>query len=832
MIRKNTPEIVFAILFSLLFHASTAQEVVLNWEFRESGSNTWYPAIVPGSVYTSLKANNLIPDPTAACNDSLVSWVAEKDWEFRSQPFRVNPELLSSSRQLLNLGYIDGVCDVALNGHKLTTLSNSFLQIATEINDYLKAEGNVIELYFHSPRKSAGKQAKEYGFIPPGGERVFMRSPQYQWGSDWAPELPSLGIGANPELLCFDTFLIRHFRVDTEYADNTNAYMQAVFTITSLISTTMQVTFSFGNVISLDQSMELKKGTHDYSLPFEVTSPFLWWPHDQGIPFLYETKLRVNAAGQESLVERKTGICTAELVREKDAKGEGFLFQINGRRIFARGSNYVPATMFFSDANDSAYLRILSDVKESNMNMIRVQAGGAYEKERFYNLCDSLGILVWQDFMFTDGMYPGDETFLDNIWDEAIQNGRRISAHPCVALFCGNNEILEGWEMRGWKEGMKKKHQQKLAKAYKDIFKRMLPLAVRYSGYKPYLESSPAAGIADSPSSNSGDKHDRGLHYTGDEPFTMFAMHVPRFMSEFGIQSYPTRSVMSRITSAGDHQQDFIPGCHNKRSEEQELMNAQINEWLRASKDLSLFAYGSQVLQAEAMKIGIETQRQAKPFCMGSLYRQLNDCCPMVSSSGIDYSGSWKPMQYVVKRAFHPLGMHLYQSNGRYLAGMVSDLPFEINDTLLWKHQDYRGKILKEGDIPIALNPNSSAIFELSTTISVSDSSKEFIVASWQGCMDCPEYTYHFLPPGRSSYSTDGISWSAEKHSGRYVIRLYSTEFKRGLWMESNAAGKFSDNYLDLLPGEARELYFTPFDPLSEPVFECITLGGTIPASN
>lgn len=828
---KNKPGFALIVAFFAFFQHSAAQDLALNWEFRETGSNTWYPAVVPGSVYTDLFENGIIPDPLAACNEELVHWVAERDWEYRTLPFRVNPELLGTSRQLLNLQRIDGVCEVSLNGHKLTVIDNSFLQIASEINGYLRPEGNIIEMRFRSPWKVALEKADAYGFTPPGGARVFLRSPQYQWGWDWAPALPPIGIGANPEILSFDTFLFRHFRVDTEFADNSSALMTAVFTLTSILSTTMEIELEFGQGQPIRKSMELKKGTHDYTLPFEVSTPKLWWPHDQGDPYLYDAKLRISASGQESRVHRKTGICTVELLREKDAKGEEFTFQINGRRIFARGSNYVPQDMFLSKVKDSDYLRLLSDVKESNMNMIRVWGGGVYEKERFYDLCDSLGILVWQDFMFACGMYPGDEKFLNNIWDEAIQNARRIGAHPSFALFCGNNEIAEGWARWGWKDGMKKGRKRKLEKAYKDIFERMLPLAVRYSGYKPYWESSPMLGRGDSLHRFKGDSHYWGVWHDA-EPFEAFESKIPRFMSEFGFQSYPTRSTLAQISASeiSDRQHPSL-ACHQKHPRGNELIETYMKRWMEVPADFRLYTHASQVVQAEGMKIGIEAHRQAKPFCMGSLYWQLNDCWPAVSWSGIDYSGSWKPLQHVVKRAFYPLSIQLYETGGKHIAGIVNDLPMEVKDTLVWRHQDYNGSIRAEGSIPVSLFPNRTAGYELNSLITVADSSREFIALSWKKCADCPDFTYHFMPPGKSYYSGNGVSWTTEKQNNRYLIRLSSDEFQRGLWLESTTAGKFSDNYIDLLPGEQRELFFTPFNPDDTPQFECLNLGGIFPIS-
>jgi beta-mannosidase len=560
----------------------------------------------------------------------------------------------------------------------------------------------------------------------------------------------------------------------------------------------------------------LEKGSHIYHYVFTVERPKLWWCHDQGYPHLYDYTLEISGRSVEQQWSDVFGIRTIELITEKSDSsdvGESFYFKLNGRPIFAKGANYIPQDVFPHRVAELQYGNLLQEAVNSNMNMLRVWGGGIYEKEIFYDLCDYKGILVWQDYMFACAMYPGDKKFIANVKAEAEEQSLRIGSHPCVALFCGNNEIAEGWARWGWKDPLKKVQIEKLQKAYDSIFEDVLRNATNNYTQCDYWPSSPMLGRGDPLHTTVGDAHYWGVWHDA-EPFENFRKKVPRFMSEFGFQSYPSLQTLLKIDPV---EENLFVGSealanHQKHSRGDKLIADYMAQWLDAPTSFEKFLYQSQFVQAEGMRIGLDAHLAAWPYCGGTLYWQYNDCWPAVSWSSRDYYGNWKMMQYMVREAFKPLRViaipiddkttRVYIHNHSPFAQQVLftaqymglNDAFSVQEGELSDIYCEAGKNTFVGDFVIESSENDTAahywLFELQSEFG-------------------NDRRIHLLEEIASYISApNDYEVSFDKMGDTRIIKMSADKFEMGVWLECSGTGVFSDNYFNLIPGEEMGILF------------------------
>ena len=330
-----------------------------------------------------------------------------------------------------------------------------------------------------------------------------------------------------------------------------------------------------------------------------------------------------------------------------------FYFELNGVAVFMKGANYVPQDVFLNRVTREQYATLLQAVKDAGMNMIRVWGGGAYQRDEFYDLCDEYGILVWHDFMFAGGMYPFDSAFLDNVKKEAEFEVKRLSNHPCMALWCGNNECSEGWHRWGWQDPFDSIQRAAIWHGYQELFNEILPNAVHAFSQTAYWESSPEFGRGDVRHTSEGDAHNWFVWHDG-EPFENYEQKVPRFMSEFGFQSMPELKTLKMfVPDSALHIASEAMKAHQKHGRGFAIINAYMQrQYGSVPVQFSDYVKRSQQLQAEGMVKGVRAHMGARPYCMGSLIWQLNDCWPSVSWSMIDYYGRKKPVYESVKKLF------------------------------------------------------------------------------------------------------------------------------------------------------------------------------------
>lgn len=652
--------------------------VDMKWKFRQSDGADWRDAVVPGCVHADLMKQQIIKDPFLGTNEKDCQWVEQKDWIYETIPFDVEDSILQRSVVRMRFSGLDTYADVFLNEKLLFNADNAFRTWEVDVKKVLKESGNVLRVVFHSPIPIAQQKIKSLPYPLPGAaERAVTRKPQFHFGWDWGPRLVTCGITKPINLISYEDARFTDIYIDQIKVSERLAQLKATFTVHSNQEMSCLVSFEMlrtGDVWSTDVS--LKKGMNLIDLPFEINYPYRWWCNGQGTPNLYE--FEVNMKKDEHVMDHqkvKTGIRDLKLVTEKDSIGESFYFSLNDKRVFIKGANYIPLKYFPGQATEADYRKMLQSCKDANINMLRVWGGGVYEDDVFYKLCDEMGIMIWQDFMFACSMYPADSVFVSGLIEEAKEQTIRLRNHPCIALWCGNNENAEGWENWGWQQGLSDHQKFQISRAYKDVFDLTLKKAVEKNTRTPYWESSPRYGRADKRNLTEGDSHYWGLWHD-EEPFEVLQTKVPRFMSEYGMQAFPSHeAVLSMMTKSTESYSDPGMEAHQKHNRGFKLMDKYMQNWYPKVSHDDLVKYGrmTQVVQAEGIVLGIEAQRRAMPRCMGTMYWQLNDVWPSFSWSGMDYLGKPKLLHDYLQTVYAPQLISCVVERGELLIYWISD---------------------------------------------------------------------------------------------------------------------------------------------------------------
>ncbi len=788
------------------------------WEFRQEGSVEWYPATVPGCVQLDLLKNRLMSDPFYRSNEDSVQWVAGRGWEYR-RIFYADPSFFEARQIDLVLEGLDTYARVYLNDSLILSANNMFREWHYEnTKDKLKSGKNELRIFF----PSIVKEIKElYDKLPvklPGDEKVVCRKAAYNFGWDWGPKLITSGVWKPVYLKFYNRVNLLGVQFIQKHLTDSAASLSGVFTLASSLPDTVSIRISADSLPLLTHNVSVKQGINIIRFDFVIKDPKLWWPNGMGTPYLYT--LNYDIYYTDILAEKgskRIGLRTIELVQQADTAGQTFGFLVNSFPVFMKGANYIPQDNFPTRVSDSAYRALLTGVKDLNMNMLRVWGGGIYEKDIFYDLCDELGILVWQDFMFACAMYPGDKDFMQNVNIESIQNIIRLRSHPCIALWCGNNEIDEGWRHWGWVKQYKysPSDSARVYQGYKNIFNGILQNNVRkFDTLRPYIPSSPMLGWGNPDSKHRGDMHYWGVWW-GKLPFGKYKDIVGRFMSEYGFQSFPDISSFKYFTQAGDLKLGSpVMKAHQKNLKGYEIIDEYMMRDYKRPKDFESYVYVSQLLQAEGMKTAIEAHRRAMPYCMGTLFWQYNDCWPVVSWSARDYYGAPKALHYFVRDSYKDVLVSPVTEKNRLRVYIVSERYLEMEGDLSIKLTDFSGKIIKEINKKIKVPAFQSAhYFDVNQAVFLQgqDQKKVMLTAVFT-TSDERHVQYgnilYFVPVKSLSLENPVIKRELTEIAGGYKITLSSDKLAKNVWLSTTVSGKFLNNYADLKPGEPLDIIF------------------------
>jgi beta-mannosidase len=803
------------------------KEINKNWQFSHAGKNEWLPAKVPGTVHTDLLANGKIEDPFYRLNEHDLQWIDKVDWEYKTT-FSVDNNILKKDVIELDFKGLDTYAEVSLNGKQILKADNMFREWTVDVKAVLIEGENELHVVFRSPITEGIKKYDAQGYINPVSNNdlaeigqvegnklvsIYTRKAGYHFGWDWGPRFVTSGIWRPVTLKAWNNAKIENLQIVQKSVTEDKATFTAVFEIEAVSEgkANLSVT-NDGNVLA-NAVVELKKGVDKYSFDFEIANPKLWWTNGLGEPHLYNISGELEIGGGKVSEETRIGIRTLELVREKDASGTSFYFKLNGHPVFMKGANYIPNDVFLPRVTEENYRKVVETAKISNNNMLRVWGGGVYEEDIFYNLCDEAGILVWQDFMFACAMFPGDEAFLENVKKEAIDNVKRLRNHPSIGLWCGNNEILAAWKGWGWEqkeEAKNKENANKIWKAYEDIFHKVLPEVVtEFDSQRSYWSSSPSSGTGIPADLVNGDEHYWGVWW-GKEPFKNYATHLPRFMSEYGFQSFPEIATVRKYALPEDY--DIFSEVI-KSHQRSTIGNGTIEYYMlqeyKKPKDFESFLYVNHVLQAEGIKFGLEGHRRAMPFCMGSLYWQINDVWPVASWSSTDYYQKWKALQYYVKKGFEPVLVSPFTNGDTLKVDVINDRLTDINATLKLKMIDFDGKVLweKSSEITIPANANTN-YFEVDKSEFLKENGNQpansvLVCELVEKGMIISKNSFYFKPFKELKVTKPEVMWQVAKAGEGFDITMKTDKLAKNVYLQiGDEEGFFSDNYFDMLPGE------------------------------
>jgi beta-mannosidase len=788
------------------------------WEFRRVGAAKWLPASIPGVVHLDLQAAGLIGDPFYRDNEYRQQWIEHEDWEYRTT-FSVSQRHWEQRNHELIFEGLDTYATVRLNGIEVLESDNMFRTYEVDVGDALRIGENTLDVVFQSPIGVAMPLVEMLGYeLPQGNDRatrptrVFTRKAAYHFGWDWGARFVTSGVWRPARLRSWSGVHIVDLHVTQQSLTEQRAELLAVLEIVADTADSALVTINSGDrwFPKMQETVVLDSGPNRVALNFAIEAPQWWWPAGLGQQPLYEVIASVEASTARDEATRRIGLRNLEVVTEADSIGESFYVRVNGHPVFMKGANYIPIDHFTTRVDEARYRALFESTVAANINMLRIWGGGIYENDVFYDLADEYGVLIWQDFMFANGMYPGDSTFLTNVVQEAIDNVRRLRHHPSLALWCGNNEIDEAWHNWGWPRQYSAVQADSIWANYQRIFHDILPEAVAtHDPGRFYWPSSPRIGWGHEESMAEGDSHYWGIWH-GGAPFEAFQEKLPRFMSEFGFQGYPGIETVSAFSLPRDRALGSrVMQAHQKGTGALERIEAYMADWYRPPRDFESFLYVSQLLQAEGMKIGLVSHRRAMPRTMGTLYWQLNDTWPVASWSGIDYFGRWKALHYFTAKAFAGIIVAPLIREDTVEFHVVSDRLVPIAGRLEAAVLDFAGRDRWSIALPAGIEANASTRVlstPLSWVLAGSDPSKavldvRFIVEEETVAEDL----LYFAKPRDLALPRPEISVEIGAWDGGYRVVLESDVLAKNVYLSLEGGdGHFSDNYFDLLPGRVK----------------------------
>ncbi len=786
------------------------------WQFRDATRRSpWRAAVVPGCVHTDLRRHDLIPDPFWGMNEEALHWIEDHDWEYRSR-FAVTADLLAQEVVELVADGLDTVATVTLNGHSVARTENMFCGYRWNVKPWLRRGRNELLIHFGSAMDYVRRNRLEHQpreINDPAGGCTRIRKQQCQFGWDWGPRLVTAGIWRDLRLEGWSHNRLLGVVVRQRHEKKRVTLELMPELARADAGATVRWTLMLGGA-----TIGAGEG-----LTVPIRQPQLWWPNGQGAQPLYSLKVEVTGSDGRpiGLWARRLGLRTIELERKADAWGESFHFVVNGRPIFAKGANWIPAHSFVTTLGREGYARDLRAAADANMNMMRVWGGGIYESEEFYDLCDELGLLVWQDFMFACTLYPGDDAFLASCRDEADFQVRRLRHRACLALWSGNNELVS--------INVKELQQDaSLLRNYEALFHRTLPEVVAsLDPATPYWPSSPWRGELESDHANGtrrGDTHYWDVWHAR-HPVKDYEKHAFRFVSEFGMQSYSSPATNATFCPSDDTNV-FGPVMenHQKNRAGNQIILDYVSRRYRFPQSQEHLIYLSQLNQAYCMQVGVEHYRRLMPRCMGALYWQLNDCWPVASWSSIEFTGRWKALHFLARRFFAPalVSVHVPGDEtaiiGNYRRTSVNeahlytvyDHPEPTDAVLRWEFRHLEGRVLSRGRKRVRLRPGQSVRQQ---TLSLESLLKRFdrdhfylrvmlevggeIVSEDTTFFTAPRFLA--LPRGKTRVTIRSLgqklaqlTFTSAVFQHRFAFDLVGVEHQS------------SDNYFELYPGEAK----------------------------
>ena len=790
----------------------TAKTLKTGWKMRSLKEESWVPAKVPGSVYQAYLDAGKMEDPFYRDNEEKELNLMKQDFEFATT-FDAEEALREADRTVLRFDGIDTLGEIYLNGTHLGDTENMHREWEFDVKELLKAEGNELRVILRSPVNYIYDSYEKDPLSVDCSDAMRgcsrLRKAHCMFGWDWGPRLPDAGIFREVKLLGITKARFDNVRISQKHVDG---QVDLAFFVGTETVTESPEPFSYRVTLTTPEGKSEVYGNSPASL--HVEKPELWWPNGYGKQNLYSVKIEL-LDGEKVLDvwEKRIGLRTMTVAREKDQWGECFCHEVNGIRIFAMGADYIPEDNVLPRVTPERTRQLLTDARDCHFNCIRVWGGGYYPDDFFYDICDELGLIVWQDFMFACCSYDLTSEFEATITQEFIDNVKRLRHHASLGLWCGNNEM----EMfiAGDRAGWCKKPSQ--LSDYFKMYEYIIPKVLKV--YDPdtfYWPASPSSGGGfDAPNDeNRGDVHYWDVWH-GNKPITEFRKFYFRYLSEFGFQSFPSLKTVETFTEPGDRNIfSYVMEKHQRNQSANGKVMNYLGQTFLYPNDFDTLLYASQLLQAEAMRYGVEHFRRNRGRCMGTVIWQLNDCWPVASWAMIDYEGRWKAVQYYAKRFFAPLMISCQEEGTLSQNTNVNAEPFELkksatfcvaNETMeekevqvIWRLCRADGTVEKEGREELTV-PALSSVWIGKNKFPEADIHEEYVsyellekgeTVSYGSVLFCAPKHFHFRNPQLTV-----------KAEGEYLI-VTSDAYARSVEIKNGEDRLLlEDNYFDMQPG-------------------------------
>lgn len=752
----------------------------------------------PCSLYSVLLENKLIDDPYYRDNEYEIKKLSDNDYTFTSI-FSVNEEMLNKVVTELVFYGLDTLCDVYLNGSLLGKTDNMHRTWRFDVKDKLNIGENSLTLNFHSPTKYIKEAYRKH---PMWGEKIGMqgfghiRKCHCQFGWDWGPTLPDMGIFRQVDLVSYDS-LIDNVYITQHHADGkvmlcVNTEIKGDKNVKQVI----KITAPNGTVIVSDKSEII------------IENPSLWWPNGLGEQPLYTVEVSIIKDGKTCDVNsEKIGLRTLTISNEADSLGREFCFKVNGKKFFAMGANYIPEDTLIATRSHERTARLISDCVKANHNCIRVWGGGFYPDDWFYDECDKNGLVVWQDFMFACTHTYLTTRFKENVTAEFCDNLKRIRNRTCLGLLCGNNEI------ESYLAGNPNACKNELAKKdYLELFEHILPeICEELAPDIFYIPSSPTSGggFEKTSADNMGDQHYWGCWH-GSIPFEDYRNHFFRFCSEFGFESFPAMETIESFSKPEDRNPfSRIMESHQKcNGGNLKMLSYAADKYLYPTSFES-FVYTTQILQADAIRYGVEHFRRHRGKCMGSIYWQLNDCWQTASWSSIDYFGRWKALHYVSKRFYAPVMASAHDSGTNVTLNVTNETLNTFNGTLEYYVKTNCLDTVFADKAKVEIDPLSSSDI-------IAKDFAEYL-GNKRNCFLCfalkdengvtvSEGTLLFAKPKHFEFNSPNFSYSIKEEKGEYYLEISADCFAKFVQLTFEDEIFPEDNFFDIYDTHPRKI--------------------------
>lgn len=784
-----------------------ARELNQNWTMRCVEDLQWQEAIVPGTVYTDLLRNGNMENPYWKDNEDAVCSLMEKDYEYQCT-FQ-GEETSELSSVFLRFEGLDTVADIYLNNVHLRNAESMHRIWEYSVKDILLSGENTLKVVFHSPLKFIAEAYKKYGNI--GNDDTYegfmhLRKAHYMFGWDWGAHLPDAGI-FRPVFLCS----VSHGRIDSVYIRQQHEENKCTLKFKGDCIRETPGEYQWRVLVTAPDGQKYETAlSAEGEGQLVIEDPELWWPNGLGDQPLYQVEAQLLYEGNvEDTWKKRIGLRTMTMQRKKDQYGESFAHEVNGKAFFAMGADYIPEEHLLGRRCEEKTRRLLEDCRLANFNVIRVWGGGFYPDDWFFDICDELGLVVWQDFMFACSVYELTPEFEANIRKEFADNIKRLRHHASLGLWCGNNEMEMFVDERCWVTKASE------VRDYLFMYERIIPEVLgEYDPETFYWPASPSSGGSfDNP--NDPDRGD--VHYWkvwhGNRPFSEYRKHFFRYASEFGFQALPSKKTIETFTDDPDdwnlfsyimekHQRNY--GANGK------IMNY-MQQTYRYPGDFDTVIYASQLLQADAIRYGVEHFRRNRGRCMGAVYWQLNDCWPVISWSSIDYTGRWKALHYYAKRFFAPVMISCQEESWLTQEANMNRQHFQFeksihlnvtNETLgdkeilvKWYVRNAAAEILREEQAVIQV-PALESVWLPKEELSEIDVFTQYVsFEAWENGKRISEGTVIFSYPKYFRYENPELSCKVEGNQITVSSPVYAKSVEI---LNEQEDLVLSDNYFDL----------------------------------